>query len=240
MVNVVDVQNVNFAYDATLILKGIHMVVEPNTCMGLLGSNGSGKTTLIKCLIGELKGDGEIQVLNQRPNIHDIAYKKKLGIVLDNDYLLDYLTLEEYLWFIGRTYQLSPDVIQKEIDFWLEQFDLTNDRKRILKYFSHGMRKKTQIIAAVMHKPELLIVDEPTNGLDIEMIYTLKKIILELKSRMTVIISTHHLSFVEEICDYVYILNKGHILDRIHLKTCGPQLEAIFMNEIENGRAQYE
>ncbi|WP_167957579.1 ABC transporter ATP-binding protein [Anaerosporobacter faecicola] len=209
----IKIEQFSFAYHKNnYILKDINLNILSGSCIGLVGSNGSGKTTLIKCILGELSGNGLISILGETPDITSIPFKKKLGIVMDDDLLLDYLTLNEYLHIIGKLYGILDENLNELITYWLNYFNLIEFQYRIIKFFSHGMRKKVQIIGAIIHKPAVLIIDEPTNGLDIEMIYLLKKAILELKKNgTTIIVSTHILSFVEDVCDEVAILSKHSI-----------------------------
>ncbi|MBU3194917.1 ABC transporter ATP-binding protein [Clostridium algidicarnis] len=234
MKGIISLNNFSFRYSDKYILKNINIEIEEGQCVGILGKNGSGKTTLINCIIGELRGEGNISVLNTIPNIHSIEFKSNIGIVLDNDILIDYLTLNEYLNFIGQLFKLEKVQIEKSIKYWLKYFDLEEQRYRIIKFFSHGMRKKVQIIAALMHNPKIIIVDEPTNGLDIEMIYLFKNVILDLKKKgITIVISTHILSFVEDVCDEVIIINDGVINNIFSISSINEQkLENIFIEQI--------
>ena len=236
MNTIIKINEFSFAYTVHDVLREISLEIKEKKCLGLLGSNGSGKTTLIKCIIGELKGRGQLRVFDNNPDINCESFKRNIGIVLDNDLLIDYLTLEEYLWFVGKTYKIKSNLLQSKIGYWVDYFRLKEDRKRLLKYFSHGMRKKTQIIASIIHEPKILIVDEPTNGLDIEMVYYLKQLILELKkSEMAILISTHNLAFVEEVCDSVAIINNGKIITKLDLKE-NTNLEKIFIKKVIESR----
>jgi ABC-2 type transport system ATP-binding protein len=230
----IQLKNFSFKYTNVDILKNLNLNIGKGECVGLLGSNGSGKTTLIKCLIGMLKGRGRIKVFDYTPNIYSIDFKKNIGIVLDHDLLLDYLTLEEYLHFVGNTYDIKGKILEEKIDHWVKFFDLEHSKNKIIKYFSHGMRKKTQIIAGILHEPELFIIDEPTNALDVEMIYQLKILIKKLHQKGTTILtSTHHLPFVEEVCERVIIINNGNFLEDFLLSSLKESnLEEIFIKSI--------
>ena len=237
MQDVIYIKNFSFKYTNKLVLKDINLSVCEGKCLGIVGKNGSGKTALINCIIGELKGDGEVKVFNMKPNIYSSKFKYNIGVVLDDDILIDYLTLNEYLNYIGKLFGISNTEIEQRINYWLDFFELNESRDRILKFFSHGMRKKTQIIASLIHNPKLLIIDEPTNGLDIEMIYVLKEALIKLKkSGLTIIVSTHILSFIEDICDDVIIIHEGLIKKNIKLnsKEKNYNLEKVLINEIIN------
>lgn len=232
----ISIKNFSFAYTNDYVLKDITIDVFKGECVGLIGSNGSGKTTLINCILGELNGSGYVSVLEMTPCIYSISFKKKIGIIPDNDLLADYLTLYEYLYFVCRLYDIPDNEIENSINHWITFFKLQDYKNRLLKYFSHGMRKKVQIMSAIIHKPQLLIIDEPTNGLDIEMIIQLKKVILCLKQEgITILISTHILDFVENTCDKVAIINNGSIQKFFSLKELeeNQTLESFFIQTIQ-------
>ena len=110
---------------------------------------------------------------------------------------------------------------------------MDDDRNRVLKFFSHGMRKKTQIISSLINNPKLIIIDEPTNGLDVEMIYLLKNIIKDLKNKeITILISTHIISFLEDVCDEVLIIDRGILKRKVNLMDLNENLEEIFIKEV--------
>ena len=159
--------------------------------------------------------------------------KKIVGVIPDDNILLDYLTLYEYLSFVGKTYGMEQEDADKTIDYWIDRFQLTDAKFRIIKYFSHGMKKKAQIIAAVMANPQLLIIDEPTNGLDVETIYSFKKILRELKEKgISTLVCTHILEFAEKVCDNVVILHKTKMSEKISLVDNEEDLETVFMRYI--------
>jgi len=234
MDSIIKIDNLKFKYTNKYVLKNINISLSRGTCTGLLGSNGSGKTTLINCILGQFEYEGNITINNLKPNIYSNNFKKNIGIVLDDDILIDYLTLDEYLLYIGRLEKIDNSILEERINYWLKSLKLEDHRHRILKFFSHGMRKKTQLIAALIKKPQILIIDEPTNGLDVEMIYLLKNIIKDLKkSGLTIIVSTHIISFIEEVCDEVVIINDGVIKKNLSLPLkCKMHLEDVFINGI--------
>lgn len=235
MSNIIEVKNFSFKYSTNYILKKVNFSINEGECLGLLGCNGSGKTTLINCILGEYSGEGDIKICNSVPDIENPELKKNIGVVLDNDILLNYLTLDEYLSFVGKTYNVVESQLLERKEYWIKYFKLENDKNRIINFFSHGMRKKTQIIAAVLNNPKILIIDEPTNGLDIEMIYYLKKMLIDLKRlKITILISSHDLSFIEEVCDNVIIISEGKIGGKIQVgnEYNSKKLEEIYLKEI--------
>ena len=206
-------------------------------CLGLIGSNGCGKTTFLNCILDELKPSGKVIFLGEQMQSSSLKQRKQIGIVPDDDMLLDYLTMEELLRFVGLEYGMSLESCNEQIDYWLEKFDMTENRNRIIKFFSHGMKKKTQIIAGILSSPKLLIIDEPTNGLDVETIYALRGILNELKGKGTaIIICTHILEFAEKTCDRIVILNHKKMSSSISTNELKyGELEKIFLNYIKAG-----
>ena len=148
MKTIIDVKEFTFKYPnkEQIILDKINLEVNEGECCVLLGSNGSGKTTLIKCILGELNGNGEMTVAGFLPNIYNNMFKQKIGVVLDNDILPDYLTLKEYLFFVGKCYKIENKLLNDKINTIISQFGLKGNEDNLLRYFSHGMRKKAQII----------------------------------------------------------------------------------------------
>ncbi len=225
------ISNVSYSYGGPRVLENITFSVEPGVCTGLLGANGSGKTTLIKCIIGLLKPKGTILLAGDSPNINSISFKKKFGLVPDDNQLLDYLTLDEYFSFISSIYGVE---CSDKLEYWLSYFQLSEHRGRIIKNFSYGMRKKVQIISSLLYDPQILIVDEPTNGLDIEMIYLLKKCFLDLKkSGISLLVSTHNADFARAVSDNILILHDKKIIADININEHSDvDLEKIFMSII--------
>lgn len=232
---IIEVDKLTFEYNrGTKILKNITFKVDKGQIVGILGSNGSGKTTLINLLIGYLKTSGHISVLDQKPDINNRDFKSIIGVVRDDDEVIEFLTLYEYLYFVGNAYNIERQVLEERIDKLLDIFQIKEHKNRILKNFSHGMIKKAQIISAILHQPKLLIVDEPTNGLDIEMIALLKNIFKNLKSEgTTLLISTHNIDFVRSICDRVIIINSGEVSKVVDIKDkTNIDIEDIFLKSI--------
>ena len=232
-----EIKDLNFAYSTNQILEDVSLELNEGECLGLIGSNGCGKTTFLNCILDELKPSGKVIFLGEQMQSSSLKQRKQIGIVPDDDMLLDYLTMEELLRFVGLEYGMSLESCNEQIDYWLEKFDMTENRNRIIKFFSHGMKKKTQIIAGILSSPKLLIIDEPTNGLDVETIYALRGILNELKGKGTaIIICTHILEFAEKTCDRIVILNHKKMSSSIstnELKYC--ELEKIFLNYIKAG-----
>ena len=232
-----EIKDLNFAYSTNQILEDVSLELNEGECLGLIGSNGCGKTTFLNCILDELKPSGKVIFLGEQMQSSSLKQRKQIGIVPDDDMLLDYLTMEELLRFVGLEYGMSLESCNEQIDYWLEKFDMTENRNRIIKFFSHGMKKKTKIIAGILSSPKLLIIDEPTNGLDVETIYALRGILNELKGKGTaIIICTHILEFAEKTCDRIVILNHKKMSSSISTNELKyGELEKIFLNYIKAG-----
>lgn len=181
------------------------------TITGIAGPNGSGKTTLINALLGFIKKDSGIATLNDH-DLDSLITQKKIAYVSDDIVVINDLTGREYLNFIERVYQVSNRTKKDQL---LDLFNLEENIDHLISSYSHGMKKKIQIIASFIQDFELLILDEPCRGLDIESIYILKKLLQQFQKKdKIVLISSHDLLFVEEICHEMIIISRGKILDK--------------------------
>ncbi len=184
---------------------------EKGTITGIAGPNGSGKTTFINALVGFIKKDSGTATLNGH-DLDSLKIQKRIANVSDDILLINDLTGREYLSFIERVYQVSNRTKKDQL---LELFNLEEDIDHLISSYSHGMKKKIQLIASFIQDFDLLILDEPCRGLDIESIFILKKILQQFQKKDKIIlISSHDLLFVEEICNEMIIISKGKILDK--------------------------
>ena len=207
------VKKINKYYGNKHILKDFSITLNQGKISTLLGHNGAGKTTAIKVILGlEERESGEI--LFEGNNIEDQYqyYKSQIGFIPDDDELFDDLTAEEYLQFLGKARKIPLNDFVKVTNHLLDIFDLTSFSDNLLKTFSHGMRRKIQIISGIIHQPSVLIVDEPTNGLDPDMMITFKELLSTVRQLgMAILLSTHNLEFAESISDYITIIKNGQI-----------------------------
>lgn len=197
-----------------LALKELSFTAEPGQVIGLLGPNGSGKSTTINMLTGLLEPTRG-QVRWQGRNIHDAlgAYQARLGYVPEEPRLYGYLTAPDYLALIGGLRDLSDRTVARRTDEYLELFGLSSDRYTPLSSFSKGMRQKVLIAAALLHDPELVILDEPCSGLDVGSTLILRTLVQTLAAQGKVIVySSHVLDMVEKVCSDVLILHKGVVV----------------------------
>ena len=192
-------------------LDGVDLIVTRGEVFGLLGPNGSGKSTTIKILLGLLfPTKGRVSVFSKPPRNVDI--KKKIGYLPEESYLYRYLNAEETLDFYGRLFRIPGRERRRRIDALLDMVGLSAQRKRLLVEYSKGMARRIGLAQAMINDPELLILDEPTNGLDPIGTREFKELLLYLKERgKTVLLCSHLLADVEDVCDRIAILYGGKV-----------------------------
>ncbi|MCD5408156.1 ABC transporter ATP-binding protein [Candidatus Bipolaricaulota bacterium] len=205
----ITVQGLVKRYGEVTAVDGISFEVRRGEVFGLLGPNGAGKTTTVECLEGLRVPDaGEIRVLGEIPSPTNYALKAKLGIQLQETAFLSRLTVEETLHLFGQLYPRHRNI--REL---IELVALGEKRKRQVRELSGGQRQRLAVALAMVNDPELLVLDEPTAGLDPQARRALWEVILGLKQEQkTVLLTTHYLEEAEYLCDRVAILDHGHII----------------------------
>ena len=194
------------------VLSDVSLSVGQGEIFGFLGHNGAGKTTTMKMLMGLLRPTrGRIELLGASAD--NVAVHARIGYLPEAPYFYDYLTAEEFLRFYGRLAGLHRETVQQRVPQLLERVGLTEARHRQLRKFSKGMLQRIGLAQALIHDPELIILDEPMSGLDPIGRKEVRDLILSLRDQgKTVFFSTHIVSDVEMICDRVGILAKGRML----------------------------
>jgi ABC-2 type transport system ATP-binding protein len=187
----------------------LDLSIEPHEVFGLLGPNGSGKSTTIKIILGLLfPTRGRVAVFGKLPT--DVAIKRRIGYLPEESYLYRFLNARETLDYFGRLFHLERRTRQKRIDMLLEMVGLLAVQRRPVGEYSKGMQRRIGLAQALINDPDLLILDEPTTGLDPIGTRQIKDLILELRQRgKTVLLSSHLLADVEDVCDRVNILYGG-------------------------------
>ena len=197
---------------------GVDLRVEPGTFYGFLGPNGAGKSTTIKMLTGLLAPTaGTVRVLGHDMLDMDdsLLAKAQIGVVPENLALFDNLTAREYLTFIGRMHQMPMETIKSRTEELLGLLDLANERKKLTMEYSHGMKKKLALSAALLANPKLLFLDEPFEGVDAVTSHTIRDLLLGFVARgSTVFLTSHVLEIVEKLCTHVGIVVKGKLVDQ--------------------------
>jgi ABC-2 type transport system ATP-binding protein len=196
----------------TTVLSDVSLSVGQGEIFGFLGHNGAGKTTTMKILLGLLGATGgRIELLGAPAT--DVAVHARIGYLPESPYFYDYLTAEEFLFFYGRLAGLSRATVRQRASQLLDRVSLTEARHKQLRKFSKGMLQRIGLAQALIHDPELVILDEPMSGLDPIGRKEVRDLILSLRDQgKTVFFSTHIVSDVEMICDRVGILAKGQML----------------------------
>lgn len=194
------------------VLKGLSLSVERGEIYGFLGPNGSGKTTTLKILMGLMKPtSGRAEVLGQPAG--NVGVRGRIGFLPEAPYFYDYLTAEEFLSFYGHLAGLPREHLSHKVTSFLELVGLTEARKRQLRKFSKGMLQRIGLAQALIHDPELVILDEPMSGLDPIGRKQVRELILSLRDQgKTVFFSTHIIPDVEMICDRVGVIMDGTLL----------------------------
>lgn len=208
-----EIENVTKKFGDFFAVKDLSLKIPEGQIYGLLGPNGAGKTTTIRMVMNIIIPDeGKITVLGRKM---DEEMKKNIGYLPEDRGLYPKMKTGEFLYFLSELKELRGSQARKNLDYWLKRFDLTDWQQKKTEELSKGMQQKVQFIATVVHKPDLIILDEPFTGLDPVNTKLLKDIMLELKNQgVTIIFSTHRMEQVEMICDYICLINKAEkVLD---------------------------
>lgn len=192
----------------------INLEIPKGDVFALIGPNGAGKTTTIKMLTGILKPTKGDVIINGISIIdNSLAAKKIIGYVPDRPFLYEKLTGKEFLTMVKEIFNIPNKAFNSSLEFYLEYFDFKERIDELIENYSHGMKQKIVLISALIHDPEIIIMDEPLVGLDPKSSKLLKDLIKSLAVQgKTFFISTHILSLVEEICKNLAIINKGRII----------------------------
>lgn len=194
-------------------IENINLEIEDGDIFGFIGPNGAGKSTTIKCIVG-IHGfeEGEISFNGLKLEDNPLKFKSMLAYVPDNPDVYEFMTGIAYLDFIADTFKIGEEK-NELIHKYASMFNIENDLANPIKTYSHGMKQKVQIIAAIIHKPKLMVLDEPFVGLDPKAAFDLKEIMKELCKEGTMILfSSHVLEVVEKFCNKIAIIKKGKII----------------------------
>lgn len=229
-------------YNHLPVLRGVSFVARPGQVLGYLGPNGAGKSSTIKILAGLLEPDAGHVELDGRDVTKDIdGYKQRIGYIPEQAEVYTHLSGREYLQLAGRLRLIPEKRLGVMSEQLLTQLGLAADMNLPLDNYSKGMRQKVLICAAILHDPDILLLDEPLAGLDVSTVLIFKEILRAFAARGKVIIfSSHLIDVVERICDRVIIIDRGAILadDSVaHLQelTSQPSLESVFRQLVQVG-----
>jgi len=210
----VELKNVVKRYNEILAVDHVNLTLTSGEIFGLLGPNGSGKSTTLKMLLGLVQPDeGSVTVLGMPVQQDPVAVKRMVGYVPEAPRLYEFLTGVEYLDFIGDVYGMQPKDKKSRINEYLKALQLEGREGDMINSYSEGMKQKIALISAFLHKPKLLIMDEPLNGLDPRSARIVKDFLQELKRQgVTAILSTHVLEIAQAMCDRIGIMYRGKLL----------------------------
>jgi len=201
-------------YSDVTAVDYLDLDVKRGEIFGLLGPNGSGKSTTLKMILGLVKPDsGYVNVLGINVEEDPVAVKRKVGYVPESPHVYEFLTGLEFLDFAGDVYGMKPDEKKKRIEEFLRALELEGREGDTISSYSEGMKQKVVIISAIMHRPELLLLDEPLSGLDPKSARIVKDLLRQLASQgVTAVMSTHILEIAQAICDRIAIMYEGRLL----------------------------
>jgi ABC-2 type transport system ATP-binding protein len=237
----VSVEGLVVSYGSFVAVENLSFTVKNGEIYGLLGPNGAGKTTTIKVLVGVLEPrSGKVEIYNT-PLSDEVAAKSQIGYVPEEVVLLDSLTPREFLEFVASIRRLSKDTINSKLERYISAFELKQYFDTPIAALSMGNKQKVAIVAALLHDPKLLILDEPLIGLDARSSKILKELItFHAKKGGAVIFSTHIMEVAEKLCTKVGIINKGKIVGegtvedlRKLVRSAEGSLEDIFLKVTE-------
>ncbi len=210
----IEIKNVVKKYGDKKALKNISFEVDNGEIFAFIGHNGAGKTTLIKAITGIHDFDeGEILINGKSIKKDPVTCKREMAYVPDNPELYENMKAIDFIDFICDMYEISQDVREKNIKKYAKIFEIEQSLNDTIDSFSHGMKQKVALIAALAHDPKVLIMDEPFVGLDPKAVYDMKEIMHKMvKEGKTIFFSTHILDVAEKLCTKVAIIKKGELL----------------------------
>ena len=232
---VLELVSVSKRFGDFLALDAMDMRLDRGQVLGFLGPNGAGKTTTLRLITGLLRPTaGTIRVCGMDVVRQAIEAKRRVGFISDRPYVYEKLTGAEFLRFVGGLWSMSPAAIAEEGARWLGRFSLEGWAGEPVESYSHGMRQRLLLCAALLHRPDLLIMDEPMVGLDPRGAVLLKQVVRELAEQhgLSVLLSTHTLDVVEQVCDMVAIIDRGRLV------AAGPLDEVRRAHGAEDGRLE--
>lgn len=230
-----ELRRVTKRYNGIAAVNDVSFIARAGEVTGYLGPNGSGKSTTLKMITGLIEPtEGEILFHGEPVERNRIAYRQRLGYVPEEPQLYPHLTGAEYLQMVGELRGMPDRDLETKIDGFLKLLSLHGDRHVPISSYSKGMRQKVLLAAALLHNPDLVLLDEPFSGLDVNSALVLRDLIRELAARGKVVLfSSHELETVERVCSHIVILHKGRIvandsIEQLRALMSLPTLEGIF------------
>lgn len=233
----IEVHDLSKRYADKLAVAGVSFTIRPGQITGLLGPNGAGKSTTIKMLVGILAPtSGRIEICGHDLALDPLAAKRRMGYVPDSGALYQTLTPHEYLALVAELHEMPRAEAAERIEQLLSAFQLTDAATKQIVALSKGMRQKTLIASALLPDPDVLLLDEPLSGLDVNAALTFRRLLEGLASRgKTIVFCSHILDLVERLCSRVILLNEGRIVAdeataELIARSTQPTLEGVFQS----------
>ena len=208
----ININKVNKFYGNQQALTNVSFSLNKGEIVGFLGPNGAGKSTLMKIITCYLEQDsGKVQVCDLDTIEQNLKVKAKIGYLPENNPLYTHMYIKEYLTFVGRIYKVEN--LNNRVTEIIQQTGLTAEQNKKIDELSKGFKQRVGLAAALIHNPEILILDEPTTGLDPNQLLEIRNLIKEIGRDKTVLLSTHIMQEVDKMCNRVIIIKKGKIVD---------------------------
>ena len=210
-----EIKNISKSYGAQRVLCSINQTFDAGRIVGLLGPNGAGKSTLMKIVTGYISADeGEVLIDGKRVAVDDVETKRLVGYLPEHNPLYLDMYVREYLSFVAEIYGLKGVEKKDAVVAVIERTRLAIEANKKISQLSKGYRQRVGIAAAIIHNPRVLILDEPTTGLDPNQLIEIRQLIKDLGRDRLVIFSTHIMQEVEQVCDDVIVINKGNVIEQ--------------------------
>jgi ABC-2 type transport system ATP-binding protein len=231
----IEVKNLTKAYGNFTAVKGISFKAERGQILGFLGPNGAGKTTTMRIITGFMPAsDGTVEIDGLDIFTNSLEARRRIGYLPETPPLYSDMRVEAYLRFVAKLRGVKRSAVDSAVEHALEVCGLTNMAHRICGQLSKGYRQRVGLGQALIHNPPVLVLDEPTIGLDPRQIHEIRELIRGLAGERTIVLSTHILPEVSQICDKVVIINDGRIVLEEQIKEIpvGTSLEEVFLHAI--------
>ncbi len=231
----ISAQHITKCYGAQRALDDVTFEASKGRILGLLGPNGAGKSTLMKIITGFIAADaGEVQICGKKMMVNSPGMQHLIGYLPENNPLYLEMYVKEYLQYVAGIYKTE----KQRVAYLIDKVGLSVEQHKKIKQLSKGYRQRVGLAQAMMHDPEVLVLDEPTTGLDPNQIVEVRALIKEMAKKKTVLLSTHLMQEVTSVCDDVLIINKGQVVANdsvenvLHLSRSGQRLELEFLEKI--------
>lgn len=208
------IRNITKSFDEDKILKEVSLEIPLGLCQALLGANGAGKSTLIHCVSFLIPFEqGEVLIDDEKINFKSRKYRSKVGYVFEKPIYIDKFSAKEYLHFVADLYKISRKDAKQRVSELLQFFDLPQDDKKYIESYSKGMKNKVSLAAALIHKPQYLILDEPFDGMDFMSVRKISKLLKDMAANgATILVTSHQFDVIADIADKFALLKEGRIV----------------------------